>query len=47
MGHALPGTIAAPADASAISPVIRVLIADDHPLVRRGLAAIINMEEDA
>jgi two-component system NarL family response regulator len=27
--------------------VIRVLIADDHPLVRRGLAAIINMEEDA
>jgi len=26
---------------------IRVLIADDHPLVRRGLAAIINMEEDA
>jgi len=27
--------------------LIRVLIADDHPLVRRGLAAIINMEEDA
>jgi two-component system NarL family response regulator len=26
---------------------IRVLIADDHPLVRRGLAAIINMEDDA
>jgi len=26
---------------------IRVLIADDHALVRRGLAAIINMEEDA
>ena len=26
---------------------IRVLIADDHVLVRRGLAAIINMEEDA
>ncbi|HTO44944.1 MAG TPA: response regulator transcription factor [Burkholderiales bacterium] len=29
------------------SAPIRVLIADDHPLVRRGLAAIINMEEDA
>ncbi|MFN0317528.1 MAG: response regulator [Burkholderiales bacterium] len=28
-------------------PRIRVLIADDHVLVRRGLAAIINMEEDA
>lgn len=27
-------------------PHIRVLIADDHALVRRGLAAIINMEED-
>jgi two-component system NarL family response regulator len=27
-------------------PHIRVLIADDHSLVRRGLAAIINMEED-
>lgn len=26
---------------------IRVLIADDHSVVRRGLAAIINMEEDA
>lgn len=26
---------------------IRVLIADDHPLVRRGLAAIIDMEDDA
>ena len=26
---------------------IRVLIADDHALVRRGLAAIINMEDDA
>jgi DNA-binding NarL/FixJ family response regulator len=34
------GPAAAPA-------VIRVLIADDHPLVRRGLAAIINMEDDA
>ena len=29
------------------TPRIRVLIADDHVLVRRGLAAIINMEEDA
>lgn len=28
------------------APHIRVLIADDHALVRRGLAAIINMEED-
>ena len=35
-------------EASAMrSAPIRVLIADDHPLVRRGLAAIINMEEDA
>lgn len=34
---------ARPAEASPI----RVLIADDHPLVRRGLAAIINMEDDA
>jgi two-component system NarL family response regulator len=33
--------------APAARRVIRVLIADDHPLVRRGLAAIINMEEDA
>ena len=32
---------------TARSAPIRVLIADDHPLVRRGLAAIINMEEDA
>ncbi len=31
---------------SAVLP-IRVLIADDHVLVRRGLVAIINMEEDA
>jgi DNA-binding NarL/FixJ family response regulator len=31
----------------AASRAIRVLIADDHPLVRRGLAAIINMEDDA
>ena len=31
----------------AAAHTIRVLIADDHPLVRRGLAAIINMEEDA
>src|SRR5262245_44843464 len=34
-------------DAAAAHGRIRVLIADDHPLVRRGLAAIINMEEDA
>ena len=33
--------------APAASRNIRVLIADDHPLVRRGLAAIINMEDDA
>jgi len=32
---------------SASQARIRVLIADDHALVRRGLAAIINMEEDA
>src|SRR5262245_15237303 len=32
---------------SASAARIRVLIADDHPVVRRGLAAIINMEEDA
>ena len=28
------------------APQIRVLIAEDHSLVRRGLAAIINMEDD-
>jgi len=33
--------------ATAAAPRIRVLIADDHALVRRGLAAIINMEDDA
>lgn len=33
--------------ATAATPRIRVLIADDHALVRRGLAAIINMEDDA
>jgi len=33
--------------AAAVPRSIRVLIADDHPLVRRGLAAIINMEDDA
>jgi two-component system NarL family response regulator len=33
--------------AAAAGQPIRVLIADDHPLVRRGLAAIINMEDDA
>jgi len=31
---------------AAFSDQIRVLIVDDHSLVRRGLAAIINMEED-
>lgn len=31
----------------AVEAPIRVLIADDHPLVRRGLVAIINMEDDA
>jgi len=35
-----------PGPAGSTAP-IRVLIADDHPLVRRGLAAIINMEDDA
>lgn len=37
-----------PPSASDADPrrAIRVLIADDHALVRRGLAAIINMEED-
>jgi two-component system NarL family response regulator len=34
-----------PADRD-VSERIRVLIVDDHSLVRRGLAAIINMEED-
>ena len=34
-----------PADRDA-SERIRVLIVDDHSLVRRGLAAIVNMEED-
>lgn len=34
-------------ETAAVGGRIRVLIADDHPLVRRGLAAIINMEEDA
>ena len=44
-----PGPDALPESdaAAARSAPIRVLIADDHPLVRRGLAAIINMEEDA
>ena len=32
---------------SAASAPIRVLIVDDHSVVRRGLAAIIDMEEDA
>ncbi|MEO8040628.1 MAG: response regulator transcription factor [Betaproteobacteria bacterium] len=36
----------APARPRAASARIRVLIADDHSLVRHGLAAIINMEED-
>ena len=34
-----------PADRD-VSERIRVLIVDDHSLVRRGLAAIVNMEED-
>src|SRR5262249_37657379 len=43
-GHDVPEE----GEASAARAIpIRVLIADDHPLVRRGLAAIINMEEDA
>lgn len=32
--------------AAEAAPRIRVMIADDHSLVRRGLAAIIDMEED-
>lgn len=41
-------TIRRQAEASAVrSGRIRVLLADDHSLVRRGLAAIINMEDDA
>lgn len=44
----MPLTASQPFDAPAAAAVrIRVLIADDHPLVRRGLAAIINMEDDA
>lgn len=35
------------AQAAARAARIRVLIAEDHVLVRRGMAAIINMEEDA
>ena len=40
-------TDAAAQTAPAKTAAIRVLIADDHSVVRRGLAAIINMEEDA
>jgi DNA-binding NarL/FixJ family response regulator len=29
-----------------MSQMIRVVLADDHPVVRRGLAAIINLEDD-
>ncbi len=29
-----------------MSPVIRVVLADDHPVVRRGLAAIVDLEDD-
>ena len=39
--------VAKPAHTARNERRIRVLIADDHVLVRRGLAAIINMEEDA
>jgi two-component system NarL family response regulator len=45
-----PGSAAVPAGGGTPATAkarIRVLIADDHPLVRRGLAAIINMEDDA
>jgi two-component system NarL family response regulator len=40
------GNAAAKAADGDVSERIRVLIVDDHSLVRRGLAAIINMEED-
>lgn len=41
-------TASQPAPAAAPkAATIRVLIADDHPLVRRGLAAIVNTEDDA
>ena len=40
-------TAAAPATAKSAGVPIRVLIVDDHSVVRRGLAAIIDMEEDA
>jgi two-component system NarL family response regulator len=45
----MPDRKAAASEAKAIaSPApIRVLIVDDHSVVRRGLAAIIDMEEDA
>lgn len=43
-----PKTVDAPSPpVPATDKSIRVLIADDHSVVRRGLAAIINMEEDA
>jgi two-component system NarL family response regulator len=40
------GTRRAPEPATAPVKRIRVMIADDHAVVRRGLAAIINLEED-
>jgi DNA-binding NarL/FixJ family response regulator len=41
-----PQRTSQPAPAAPKAVPIRVLIAEDHSLVRRGLAAIINMEED-
>lgn len=41
-----PAREATSARRQAALPKIKVLIADDHALVRRGFAAIINMEED-
>ena len=29
-----------------MTEAIRILIADDHPIVRKGLATVLNQEED-
>lgn len=46
MSQSSPGRNPQAGAAASDAPHIRVLIAEDHSLVRRGLAAIINMEED-